>query len=122
MRKLKSPFLLAFGALALAACVTINVYFSAAEAQEAAAEFVDKVIGDDAKKDEPAPANGAQGVFLLEDGVVKMNYDAYHKPFGDQAFSDEESTKVIGMPETDARKWVGEVIRKTANEKPSWEG
>jgi uncharacterized protein YdbL (DUF1318 family) len=33
--------------LVLAACVTINVYFPAAEAQQAAAEFVDKVIGDD---------------------------------------------------------------------------
>ena len=60
MRKLKSPLLLALGALALAACVTINVYFPAAEAQEAAAEFVDKVIGDDAKKDEPAPAKPPQ--------------------------------------------------------------
>jgi uncharacterized protein YdbL (DUF1318 family) len=42
--------------LLLAACVTINVYFPAAEAQEAAKEFVDKVIGDemppgDANKD-----------------------------------------------------------------------
>ena len=35
-------------ALALTACVTINVYFPAAEAKEAAKEFVDKVIGDDA--------------------------------------------------------------------------
>jgi uncharacterized protein YdbL (DUF1318 family) len=35
-------------ALLLAACVTINVYFPAAEAQEAAKEFVDKVIGEDA--------------------------------------------------------------------------
>ena len=34
-------------ALALAACVTINVYFPAAEAKEAAKEFVDKVIGED---------------------------------------------------------------------------
>src|SRR5690349_4278462 len=39
--------------LLLTACVTINVYFPAAEAQEAAKEFVDKVIGDDAA---PAPA------------------------------------------------------------------
>ncbi|MFA6985610.1 MAG: YdbL family protein [Arenimonas sp.] len=46
MRKLRSPFLIA-SALVLAACVTINVYFPAAEAQQAAAEFVDKVIGDD---------------------------------------------------------------------------
>ena len=60
MRKLKSPLLLALGAFVLAACVTINVYFPAAEAQEAAAEFVDKVIGDDQKKDEPAPAKPPQ--------------------------------------------------------------
>lgn len=32
-------------ALVLTACVTINVYFPAAEAKEAAKEFVDKVIG-----------------------------------------------------------------------------
>ncbi len=32
--------------LLLTACVTINVYFPAAEAKEAAKEFVDKVIGD----------------------------------------------------------------------------
>lgn len=35
-------------ALALTACVTINVYFPAAEAKEAAKEFVEKVIGEDA--------------------------------------------------------------------------
>lgn len=39
-------------ALALSACVTINVYFPAAEAKEAAKEFVEKVIGEDAA---PAP-------------------------------------------------------------------
>ncbi|MGY0651471.1 YdbL family protein [Luteimonas sp. A537] len=33
-------------ALVLTACVTINVYFPAAEAREAAREFVEKVIGD----------------------------------------------------------------------------
>ena len=60
MRSLKSPFLVALGTLALAACVTINVYFPAAEAQQAAAEFVDKVIGDDAKKDEPTPVKPPQ--------------------------------------------------------------
>ncbi|WP_147651898.1 YdbL family protein [Vulcaniibacterium gelatinicum] len=38
--------------LALTACVTINVYFPAAEAREAAREFVEKVIGEDAA---PAP-------------------------------------------------------------------
>ncbi|GAB3346136.1 YdbL family protein [Marilutibacter aestuarii] len=35
-------------AVMLTACVTINVYFPAAEAREAAQEFVEKVIGDDA--------------------------------------------------------------------------
>jgi hypothetical protein len=60
MRKLKSTMLLAMGALVLAACVTINVYFPAAEAQEAAAEFVDKVIGDDQKQEQPAPAKPPQ--------------------------------------------------------------
>jgi len=37
----------AVAALALTACVTINVYFPAAEAREAAREFVEKVIGDE---------------------------------------------------------------------------
>jgi hypothetical protein len=60
MRKLKSTILLAMGALALAACVTINVIVPAAEAQEAAAEVVDKVIGDDRKPEEPAPAKPPQ--------------------------------------------------------------
>ncbi|MEG3192233.1 YdbL family protein [Lysobacter sp. D1-1-M9] len=36
-------------AVLLTACVTINVYFPAAEAKEAAREFVDNVIGDDAQ-------------------------------------------------------------------------
>src|SRR5690606_675421 len=40
-------------ALALTACVTINVYFPAAEAREAAKEFVDKVIGEDAQPSTP---------------------------------------------------------------------
>jgi uncharacterized protein YdbL (DUF1318 family) len=48
----KSPYLgwslLAAGILALGACVTINVYFPAAEAQQAAEEFVEKVLGDEA--------------------------------------------------------------------------
>jgi uncharacterized protein YdbL (DUF1318 family) len=36
-------------ALVLTACVTINVYFPAAEAKEAAKQFVEKVIGDEAQ-------------------------------------------------------------------------
>jgi len=38
----------------LAACVTINVYFPAAEAKEAAKQFVEKVIGDQAQPTQPA--------------------------------------------------------------------
>lgn len=63
MRKLLSPILFA-GALVLAACVTINVYFPAAEAQEAAAEFVDKVIGDDPAKAAPSPVPPPQAFRL----------------------------------------------------------
>ncbi len=40
-------------AVMVTACVTINVYFPAAEAREAAKEFVEKVIGDDASSAVP---------------------------------------------------------------------
>lgn len=43
--------------LLLAACVTINVYFPAAEAQEAAREFVEKVIGDDVPPSPPSESS-----------------------------------------------------------------
>lgn len=54
-------------ALLLTACVTINVYFPAAEAKEAAKEFVDKVIGDpvpatDAKPQPPSGQGGSASV------------------------------------------------------------
>src|SRR4249919_963989 len=64
MRKSRSRILLSSAlfasALVLAACVTINVYFPAAEAQQAAAEFVDKVIGDDQKQPEATPPKPPQ--------------------------------------------------------------
>ncbi len=50
------------GALLLSACVTINVYFPAAEAKEAAREFVEKVIDD---KTEAKPG-GNGGMAVLE--------------------------------------------------------
>jgi uncharacterized protein YdbL (DUF1318 family) len=71
MRNLRIPSL-GLGALLLAACVTINVYFPAAEAQEAAREFVEKVIGDEAApaptqpESESAPASGPGGFALLD--------------------------------------------------------
>jgi len=48
-------------AVLLTACVTINVYFPAAEAKEAAKEFVEKVIGDEAKTQEAKPNEGDGG-------------------------------------------------------------
>lgn len=53
-------------ALLLTACVTINVYFPAAEARDAAREFVEKVISDpNAKPAEDAPASGGGGMAAL---------------------------------------------------------
>ena len=67
MRKLKWKWpLLASGAMLLAACVTINVYFPAAEAQQAAAEFVDKVIGNDAAQPAPPPPPGKSPSAFLQ--------------------------------------------------------
>src|SRR5688572_14774341 len=59
LRTRKTPFLLSslLLMLALGACVTINVYFPAAEAQEAAEEFVEKVLGEDAVDGGTEPGN-----------------------------------------------------------------
>ncbi len=51
-------------AVMLTACVTINVYFPAAEAREAAQEFVEKVIGDDAAAPEGAEQDGSPGAWV----------------------------------------------------------
>lgn len=53
--------------LVLSACVTINVYFPAAEAEEAAREFVEKVIGDPpaAESAPPAESKPSPGLGLL---------------------------------------------------------
>jgi hypothetical protein len=48
-------------AVMLTACVTINVYFPAAEAKEAAREFVEKVIGDEAAGQAPKPQDKPGG-------------------------------------------------------------
>jgi len=57
--------------MALTACVTINVYFPAAEAKEAAKEFVEKVIGEDAQQSTPAvdpdsPGDGGGMAFRFD--------------------------------------------------------
>ena len=61
---MKRWFGLPVAAIALTACVTINVYFPAAEAKEAAKEFVEKVIGDEAAKDDDA-GGGDGGMAML---------------------------------------------------------
>jgi len=48
-------------ALVLTACVTINVYFPAAEAKEAAKQFVEKVIGEEAQPPAPEQQDGNDG-------------------------------------------------------------
>ncbi|KGQ18930.1 hypothetical protein LF41_169 [Lysobacter dokdonensis DS-58] len=59
-----APTAASFAAMALlSACVTINVYFPAAEAKEAAKEFVEKVIGDELPngvKPEAKPEEGSK--------------------------------------------------------------
>ncbi len=68
-------------ALLLTACVTINVYFPAAEAKEAAREFVEKVIGDDgdaparpdAKPDSSTPATPGGSASLMP--VSRRSFD-----------------------------------------------
>lgn len=48
-------------ALLMTACVTINVYFPAAEAKEAAKEFVENVIGEEAPREQQKPAQTTPG-------------------------------------------------------------
>ncbi len=70
-------------ALALTACVTINVYFPAAEAREAAKEFVDKVIGEDAQPSTPVPvpeepASDGGGMALRFDPLMLLGIGTAH--------------------------------------------
>ena len=52
-------------AVLLTACVTINVYFPAAEAKEAAKEFVEKVIGDPNQPATERPPSSDGGMAVL---------------------------------------------------------
>ena len=68
MRLTGLPFV---AALALTACVTINVYFPAAEAREAAREFVENVIGEEGAgqvPDAPRDGDGMSGGMALQPG------------------------------------------------------
>lgn len=60
-------------ALALSACVTINVYFPAAEAKEAAREFVEKVINDEAPAAQPEGSGGMAMARPAAQGAVRFD-------------------------------------------------
>ena len=66
--------------MTLAACVTINVYFPAAEAERAAREFVDDVIGqpagDGGHGDNGQPDRGAQVPLLRLDLIASAHAQA----------------------------------------------
>ena len=65
------------GALLLTACVTINVYFPAAEAKEAAKEFVEKVINEADKvniHDESRKDGGGGGMAALRQ---RLDFDPW---------------------------------------------
>ena len=62
-------------ALAMSACVTINVYFPAAEAKEAAKEFVEKVIGDEVAPATTPPDGG--GMVLRRTTPASGGFDPW---------------------------------------------
>ena len=67
--------------LALTACVTINVYFPAAEAREAAREFVENVIGEDGQSppaDTTPPGDGDGAMALRFDPLVLLGIGSAH--------------------------------------------
>ena len=77
MRLTGLPF---FAALALTACVTINVYFPAAEAREAAREFVENVIGEEgAAPATDVPGDGTPGGMALraEPASQRVSFDPW---------------------------------------------
>lgn len=63
-------------AVLLTACVTINVYFPAAEAREAAKEFVEKVIGDEVGTPVPATGDkpGGQSALLTPSSQSRIDW------------------------------------------------
>lgn len=56
--------------LSLSACVTINVYFPAAEAQQAAREFVENVIGEQPQAEAKPEAGQGGGMAALGTAVL----------------------------------------------------
>ncbi|MGD8932315.1 MAG: YdbL family protein [Chromatiales bacterium] len=61
--------------LVLAACVTINIYFPAAEAREAAEKIVDDILGEDAAKPAPAKDDQSMNIPMIEQGYTFNLFD-----------------------------------------------
>ncbi len=72
MNRLVSLTIIAF-TLALAACVTINVYFPEAAAERAADRFIQDVIGEAAERP-PAPEPNAGGSGFLSVSLISSAY------------------------------------------------
>jgi len=64
--------------LVLSACVTINVYFPAAEAKEAARQFVEEVIGDEAQPPADEDGDGGGGMALRFDPLLLLGIGTAH--------------------------------------------
>lgn len=88
----KSAFLLVFSLALLAGCVTINVYFPAAAAQQAADKVIGNIMGPEAPGQAPAPSSSTQPppgsapahreplALRLLDAVIPAAYAAESQP------------------------------------------
>ena len=63
----------------------------------------------------------SDSTLLLEEGIVKMNYDEYQKAEGTD-LDEDEAEKVFGNREDLVRQLFREAVHKTKDEKPYWEG
>ena len=68
------------GLLILTACVTINIYFPAAEAREAAEKIVDDIMGDKAQPNPPAKDDQTYELRTLERGYATTLLDILIPP------------------------------------------
>jgi uncharacterized protein YdbL (DUF1318 family) len=95
-----------FAGLVLSACVTINVYFPAAEAEQAAREFVEGVIGAPARERGVEPATPrAEGVPLGALLLALVIADAHAQT----ANIDIRTPAIVAIRERMARRFQAEL-------------
>ncbi len=78
MKTYKVLFITVF--LVLTACVTINIYFPAAEAKEAAEKIVDDILGDEAKPQAPGKDDQSMQLRPIEQGYAMRLLDILIPP------------------------------------------